>query len=157
MCAQHHTAYRKWSQDLNQASEIPETPKVKRPVGWKGSVLMGTASAMGTHTCHHPRALETLSSEKCFHWPGASSPAPSPLCEELAGFETVAYQQSSFPDSVKFQKQSFIIPTMPRPAPLPRPHCSLVLESSPETCRHLRLSLSPKNEADSSSPELPSL
>lgn len=46
MCAQRHTASRKWSQDLNQASEIPETPKVKRPVGWKGLVLTETASAM---------------------------------------------------------------------------------------------------------------
>ena len=28
-CAQCHTAYRKWSQDLNQVCEIPEIPKVK--------------------------------------------------------------------------------------------------------------------------------
>ena len=113
--------YRKWSQDLNQVCEIPEIPKVKRPVGWKGSVLTGTALAMGIRTCHHPRALEMLSLEKCFHWPGASIPAPSLLDAGLAGFETVACQQPSFPNSVKFQKQSFIMPTMPRPTPLPPP------------------------------------
>lgn len=84
----------------------------------EGLGLTGTALAMGIHTCHHPRALETPSSEKCFHWPGASIPAPSPLDAGLVGFETVACQQPSFPNSVKFQKQSFIMPTMPRPSPL---------------------------------------
>ena len=102
--------YRKWSQDLNQVCEIPEIPKVKRPVGWKGSVLTGTALAMGIRTCHHPRALEMLSLEKCFHWPGASIPAPSLLDAGLAGFETVACQQPSFPNSVNSKSKALLCP-----------------------------------------------
>lgn len=59
------------------------------------------------------------------------------------------------PHSVKFQKQSFITPML-RLDPLPNtPHPRPVLESSPETCRRLQLSVSSKTTADLLFPRAP--
>lgn len=148
--------YRKWSQDLNQVCEIPEIPKVKRPVGWKGSVLTGTASAM-------PPAPATTEGpgdavlRGVFSLARGQHPSTQLSRCRVSWLRDRGLSATIFPQQCEIPKVKLYYAHNAEAHPSATPHPSLVRESSPETRRHRQLGVSPKNEADSPSPEFPSL